>query len=133
MTAGNECCADGSTKPDCSLPVLQTGYWELDCPAPRGVACAGVHSEKVSIKTASPSLVATYTTGTFHVIPGRVTIALDGEIIGTSLASLPGGTVNSPVDLGPIAAGDHELELTFESTNGSIPGSWGGFLDLYEK
>ncbi len=88
----------------------------------------------VTVTLSAPSALTTtvvYTTGTFHLMPGQVTVTLDGNLLGVSEAALPGGTVNSPLPPVPITAGTHQLVLQFASTNGNIPASWGGFTDLY--
>ena len=129
VTAGNSCCTDGTTRPDCTLAAIHIGYWELPCPAPQTATCTGIHTEDVTLPAGQLTVI--YTTGTFHVMPGRVTVTLDGTLLGVSSAALPGGTANSPLPPAPIAAGAHQLALQFSSTDGQIPGSWGGFIDLY--
>jgi hypothetical protein len=66
-------------------------------------------------------------------MPGQVTVKLDGNSAGVFDAALPAGTVNPPLNLGPVAAASHTIVLQFTSTDGESPASWGGFLDLYVK
>jgi hypothetical protein len=129
---GNECCSDGSQRPDCALAAFSTGYWELPCPAPLSPTCGGLHTE--TFNQPGGTLFAVYTTGTFHVMPGQVSVSLDGNSAAEVFdAALPGGNVNPPLNLGVVASGSHTIVLQFTSTDGRWPASWGGFLDLYVK
>lgn len=132
LAPGNECCADGGQRPDCTLAVSHTGYWELTCAAPLGTTCGGVHSETFDVAVPG-TLVALYTTGPQHVLTGRVSVTLDGVDAGTFEALLPGGTVNAPLTLGNVSSGPHTIVLQYSSTDGGAPQSWGGFLDLFVK
>jgi hypothetical protein len=78
-------------------------------------------------------LTALYTTGPYHVMSGAVRVWLDGVAMGAFEAELPGGTVNPPLILGTVPSGSHTIVLQYSSTDGGIPGSWGGFLDLFLK
>ena len=130
LTAGNSCCSDGQQRPDCTLTVSHTGYWELPCPKPLGVACGASRTETFTL-AASGELIAIYTTGPFHVMTGEVKVTLDGVAAGTFQALLPGNTVNPPLMLGTVTSGTHIIVLQFSSTDGEVPASWGGFLDLF--
>jgi hypothetical protein len=132
LTPGNTCCSDGQQRPDCSLTVSHTGYWELQCPAPLSTTCGATHTETFDL-VATGVLTALYTTGPYHTMPGAVRVWLDGVAMGAFDAELPGGTVNPPLILGAVASGTHTIVLQFSSTDGGIPGSWGGFLDLFLK
>ena len=132
ITAGNTCCSDGQQRPDCTLSVIHTGYWELQCPAPLGVTCGGMRTESFDV-TAAGQLIAIYTTGSFHIMTGEVKVWLDGVAVGKFEALLPAGTVNSPLTLGPVTSGSHHVVMQYSSTDGGIPASWGGFLDVYVK
>ena len=130
--SGNQCCPDGTQRPDCTVSVLSTGYWQLPCAEPLGSTCNGDYTKTVDFPAGT--LLAVYTTGTFHIMPGQVAVFLDGNDTGQSFtAALPGGTVNPPLSFGAIAAGSHTLTLRFSSTDGELPASWGGFIDLYVK
>lgn len=126
---GNACCTDGEQRPDCTLAVSHTGYWDLPCPPPRGTTCDEPRIETFELAT-SGTLIAMYTTGSFHIMPGLTTVTLDGVQVGTFEALLPGGTVNVPLTLGHVASGTHTIVLRYSSTNGELPRTWGGFLDL---
>lgn len=130
LAPGNECCADGLQRPDCTATVNHAGYWEMPCPAPLATTCAGEHGETFEVAAAG-TLVALYTTGPLHVMPGRVKVTLDGVEAGFFEAALPGGTVNPPLSLGPVTSGSHTIVLQFSSTSGENPANWGGFLDLF--
>ncbi len=132
LSAGNTCCSDGQQRPDCSLAVSHSGYWELQCPAPLSTTCGGTHSETFDLP-ATGVLTALYTTGPFHTMTGTVKVWLDGVAMGAFEAALPGGTVNPPLSLGTVPSGAHTILLQYSSTDGGIPGSWGGFLDLFLK
>lgn len=132
ISPGNACCSDGQQRPDCTLTVSHTGYWELPCAAPLGTTCAGPRIEVFQLAS-SGVLLAIYTTGTFHAMTGEVKVTLDGVEVGTSRALLPPGTVNAPLNLGTVASGTHTIVLQYSSTDGGVPSSWGGFLDLFLK
>lgn len=132
LSPGNACCADGRQRPDCTLAVSHTGYWELPCPEPRGTTCIELHGETFDV-AASGTLTALYTTGPFHIMVGQVNVTLDGVQAGAFEALLPGGTVNAPLTLGSVASGTHTIVLQYSSTDGGVPASWGGFLDLFLK
>ncbi len=131
LAAGNQCCTDGKQRPDCTLSVLSTGYWELPCPTPYAITCAAPYAQTADLPAGV--LLAVYTTGSFHVMPGQVKVTLDGAAAGTFDAALPPGTINPPLNLGTVGAGSHTLGLQYSSTDGELPHSWGGFLDLYVK
>jgi hypothetical protein len=128
---GNECCSDGSQRPDCTLAAVSTGYWKLPCPSPLDATCGDSFTETVDLPAGT--LLALYTTGTYHIMPGQVSVSLDGNSAGVFDAALPGGTVNRPLNLGVVASGSHTIVLQFTSTDGQVPANWGGFLDLYLK
>jgi len=136
LASGNLCCSDASQGPtccnpgpDCALPTTaHFGYFQLSCASSGTILCGGIWTSPATMAAGTWS--ATYTTGPYHIIPGQVTISLDGQVVGTSLATLPGGTVNPPVNLGLVSGGTHQITLQFASTNGSVAASWGGYLDL---
>ena len=96
------------------------------------MTCGGLHTETFDL-AASGELIALYTTGPFHTMPGEVKVSLDGMAVGTFLAKLPGGTVNPPLTFGAVTSGIHTIALQYTSTDSELPASWGGFLDLFLK
>lgn len=132
VAPGNQCCADGRQRPDCTLAVSHSGYWESSCAAPLSPVCEGQRDDTFEVAEAG-TLIALYTTGSFHVMPGEVRVTLDGVDAGIFEAALPGGTVNEALELGHVDAGTHTIVLRFASTNEDFPTNWGGFLDLFVR